>query len=104
MGGFVDSGNKQNRPTRSSAPSPPFAPVSRRCRSSRPQFSSYRELPACWRCVVVELPRRTVALPVALFPPGVAVVVVAVLLPESWLVPRQELHAADPLRALPGIE
>src|ERR671911_3119240 len=40
---------------------------------------------------------------IALFAPGVGVVVVAVPLPEPWLVLRSDLDAAEPLRALPEV-
>src|SRR5688572_20248566 len=43
-------------------------------------------------------------LPVPLFAPGVAVEVVAVLLPEAGLVVLHHREAAHPLRALPEVE
>src|SRR3982074_1185946 len=42
-------------------------------------------------------------LAVALFLPGIGVVVVAVALPEAEDVVVEELEAADPLRALPEV-
>ena len=47
---------------------------------------------------------RGAYLPVAFFRPRIAVAVVAVLLPEARLVVGEELDAADPLGALPGVE
>src|SRR5262249_12768414 len=41
---------------------------------------------------------------IALLLPGVALVVIATLLPEAGLVARDELDALQPLRALPEIE
>src|SRR3954467_2330392 len=41
---------------------------------------------------------------VPLLPPGVAEVVVPVLLPEAGLVARHQRQLADPLRALPEVE
>ena len=46
---------------------------------------------------------RSVA-PVPLLPPRVAVVVVAVALPEAGLVLQRQRQAADPLRALPEVQ
>src|SRR5918993_1335920 len=48
-------------------------------------------------------PRPSVTM-VPLLPPGVAEVVVAVLLPEPGLVARHQGELADPLRALPEVE
>src|SRR4051794_8572286 len=48
-------------------------------------------------------PTRSVA-PVTLFLPGVAVVVVAVDLPEAGLVVVEELDSTHPLGALPEVE
>src|SRR3954464_7789873 len=42
--------------------------------------------------------------PIALLFPGIAVVVVAVGLPEARLVVVAQLEAADPLRALPEVQ
>src|SRR4051812_10293490 len=42
--------------------------------------------------------------PVALLFPGVAVVVIAVALPEAGLVVVAQLEATDPLRALPEVQ
>src|SRR3954454_334824 len=42
--------------------------------------------------------------PVPLFLPGIAVVVVAVALPEAGRILLRELQATDPLRALPEVQ
>src|SRR6476661_9322454 len=41
---------------------------------------------------------------VALLQPWIAAVVVPVLLPEAWLVVRQQLEARHPLGALPEVQ
>ena len=53
---------------------------------------------------LVDHPLLHVEAAVALFVPGVAAHVVAVALPESRLVLRQEFKAADPFGALPEVE
>src|SRR4051812_47643768 len=75
------------RRARVSSPGPFQASARARSRRARPAA-------ACWSSVP----------PVALFLPWVAVVVVAVALPEPWLVLLCQLQAAHPLGALPEVE
>src|SRR5688500_12039754 len=51
----------------------------------------------------VEVTRSGITL-VSLFAPWITAIVVAELLPETWLVTVQELESAHPLRALPEVE